>query len=322
MRAIEQRGYGDPAQVLHLTDAPTPTCADDQVLVRVRAASVNAADGHLVAGDPVLMRPALGGLRPRRIAGMDLAGVIEQVGATVTGLAVGDEVFGKADGAFAEYVAAPAATLARKPAGVSFEQAAALPVAGCTALHAVRRAGVGPGQRVLVIGASGGVGTTAVQLATHAGGEVTAVARADRSDLVRGLGAQHVIDHTTEDVTAGTGVYDVILQLGGTHSPRALRRLLRPRGTLVTSTGDGGPWIGPLGAIAAAGLLNVVVKERIVILVSSETTQDLDELAGLVDAGHLRPAIDSTHPLERVPQAVSLVKDGRPAGKVVITVAP
>jgi NADPH:quinone reductase-like Zn-dependent oxidoreductase len=322
MRAIEQAGYGEPQDVLHLAQRPVPGITTDQVLVRVMAASANAADWHLVCGQPLLMRPALGGLRaPRRVVGTDFAGIVEQAGADVAGLAPGDEVYGYAEGAFAEYVAAPAASTARKPTTLSFGEAAAVPLAGITALQGLRHGGLAAGQHVLVLGASGGVGTFAVQLAKQAGAEVTGVCSTGRVDLVRSLGADHVIDYTAQDPRVGPARYDLVLQLGGTCAARSLRRVLTPRGTLVQSMGDGGRWVGPLGSMAGAAALNLVVGQRLTTLVAKETTEALDELRGLIDDGHVRPVIDSEHPLEGAGAAVALVRDGHPGGKVVLTVA-
>ena len=321
MRAIEQRGYGDPREVLHLADVPVPAFGADQVLVRVYASSANPYDWHLICGEPTLMRAQLGGIRgPRRIVGADLAGVVEGLGSGVRGLSVGDEVYGFADGAFAEYVAAPQGRVARKPTNLTFAQAAAVPLGAITALQGLRHARVAAGQHVLVLGASGGVGTFAVQLAKHAGAQVTGVCSTGRLDLVRGLGADHVIDYTTQDPTSGAVRYDLILQLGGTYSPRALRRVLTPRGTLLQSHGDGSRRLGPLAAMASGILLNVVAKQRITQFVAKEDTATLDELRDLIEAGHLRPVIDSQYPLEQAAEAVALVKDGRPAGKVVVTI--
>lgn len=322
MRAIEQRGYGDPREVLHLTDVDVPAVTSDQVLVRVNSSSANPYDWHLVCGEPVLMRPGLGGIRaPQRVVGADLAGVVEKVGATVQGLAVGDEVYGVADGAFAELVAAPAGRIARKPANLTFSQAAAVPMAAVTALQGLRRGGLAAGQHVMVVGASGGVGTFAVQLAKHAGAEVTGVCSTGRLALVTGLGADHVIDYSAQDPAAGTTRYDLVLQLGGTYSPRTLRRVLTPRGALVQSYGDGNRWTGPIGGIAAGVVLNLVAKQRITTFVATEDTATLDELRDLVEAGHLTPVIDSEYPLEQAAEAIAVVKDGRPAGKVVVAVA-
>ena len=323
MRAIEQRGYGDPREVLHLAEREVPTFEAGQVLVRVHASSANPYDWHLICGEPTLMRPQLGGIRaPRRVVGADFAGVVEALGRDVQGVAVGDEVYGFADGAFAEYVAAPAGRVARKPATLTFAEAAAVPLAAITALQGLRHGELAEGQRVLVMGASGGVGTFAVQLATHMGAQVTGVCSTGRLDLVRSLGADDVIDYTTQDPTSGPASYDLILQLGGTYSPRALRRVLTPRGTLVQSHGDGSRLLGPLRSMASGALLNLVSTQRITMFVADEDTASLDELRDLIEAGHLRPVIDSEYPLERAGEAVALVKDGRPAGKVVVTIAP
>jgi NADPH:quinone reductase-like Zn-dependent oxidoreductase len=322
MRAIEQRGYGDPREVLHLVEVAVPEPKVDEVLVRVCASSANPYDWHLICGEPVLMRPGLGGIRaPRRGVGADFAGVVEQVGSQVRAVTTGDEVYGCADGAYAEFVACPAGRLARKPATLTFAQAAAVPMAAITALQGLRRGGLVSGQKVLVLGASGGVGTFAVQLATHAGASVTGVCSTGRLDLVRSLGADQVIDYTVQDPTAGPLEYDLILQLGGTYSPRAVRRLLTPRGSLVQSYGDGNRWLGPIGGVASGALLNLVTKQRITSFVAHEDTESLDTLRDLILAGHLTPVIDSQYPLERAADAVAVVKDGRPAGKVVVTVA-
>ncbi len=322
MKAIQQRGYGDPREVLHLAEVDVPQVMPDQVLVSVRASSVKPYDWHLVCGEPVLMRSQLGGVRaPRRVVGADFAGVVDRVGSAVRGVAAGDEVYGcAADGAFAELVACPVGRLARKPTNVTFAQAAAVPMAACTAVQGLRRGGLASGQQVLVVGASGGVGAFAVQLARHAGASVTGVCSTGRLELVRSLGAQHVIDYTTQDPTSGPAQYDLILQLGGTYSPRSLRRRLTPRGTLVQSYGDGGRWIGPLGGVVGGALLNLVRRQRITSFVTKEDAATLEELRGLIEAGHLRPVIDSEYPLERAADAVALVRDGRPAGKVVVTV--
>jgi NADPH:quinone reductase-like Zn-dependent oxidoreductase len=323
VRAVQQRGYGDPREVLHVAELDVPQVKPDQALVRVRASSVNPYDWHLICGEPVLMRSQLGGVRaPVRVVGADFAGVVERVGGAVRGVAAGDEVYGcAADGAFAESVAAPANRLTRKPANLSFAQAGAVPMAACTAVQGLRRGGLASGQQVLVVGASGGVGTFAVQLAAHAGASVTGVCSTGRLELVHSLGADEVIDYTVQDPTAGPPRYDLILQLGGTYSPRALRRRLTPRGALVQSYGDGGRWIGPLGGVVGGALLNLVSRQRITSFVAREDTATLEELRGLIEAGHIRPVIDSEYPLERAADAVALVRHGRPAGKVVVSVA-
>lgn len=322
MKAIVQRAYGDPRKVLQLAEVDVPQVTSEQVLVSVRAASVNPYDWHKICGEPVLMRSALGGLRaPERVVGADFAGIVEKVGDAVRHVSAGDRVYGFADGAFAEYVAAPANRLARMPSNLTFMQAAATPLGAITALQGLRRGGLVAGQHVLVIGASGGVGTFAVQLAKHAGARVTGVCSTGRMDLVRGLGADDVIDYTVQDPSAGTTRYDLILQLGGTYSPRRLRHVLTPRGTLIQSYGDGSRWLGPIGGIVSGVLLNLVTRQRITSFVAKEDTATLDELRGLIEEGHLRPVIDAEYPLERVADAVALVKDGHPAGKVVVTVA-
>lgn len=320
MRAIEQRGYGDPVEVLHLAEVDVPEITADAVLVRVRASSANPYDWHLICGEPVLMRPALGGIRgPKRVVGGDFAGVVEAVGSSVQDVAARDEVYGFADGALAEFVAAPARSLARKPANLTFAEAAAVPMAGITALQCLRHGGLAAGQRVLVVGASGGVGTFAVQLATHAGALVTGVCSTGRLDLVRSLGADLVIDYTMEDWTSHSTTYDLVLQLGGVYTPRVLRRLLAPSGTLIQSYGDGARWLGPLGSIASGALLNRVGKQRITSYVAKVDAATLDELRDLIEAAQIKPVIDSEYPWEQAADAIALVKDGRPAGKVVIT---
>lgn len=322
MKAIEQRGYGDPREVLHLAEVETPTITADQVLVRVKAGSANPYDWHLICGEPVLMRASLGGFRgPRRVVGADFAGVVEQVGLSARGVAQGDEVYGCSFGAFAEYVAAPVSRMARKPANLSFTEAAAVPMAAVTALQGLRRGGLLAGQRVLIVGASGGVGTFAVQIASDAGAEVTGVCSTSRLALVSSLGAAHVVDYTSEDLATLDTSYDLILQLGGRYSPRMMRRLLTPRGTLVQCYGDGNRWVGPVGGIASGALLNVVIRNRITSFVAREDTQTLDELRGLIEEDRLKPVIDSELPLDRAADAVARVKDGRPAGKVGVAIS-
>jgi NADPH:quinone reductase-like Zn-dependent oxidoreductase len=324
MRAIVQEVYGAPAAVLRLSEhEPVPVPGDDEVLVRVHASSANPWDWHFVRGEPVLMRAAgIGGVRrPRfRVPGGDVAGTVEQVGASVRGFVVGDAVYGFGHGAFADYVAVPQGRLAGKPPSLSFEQAAAVPLAAITALQAWRTGGLSAGQRVLVMGASGGVGTFAVQLARHLGAHVTGVCSTRHLDLVRELGADEVIDYTTVDPTSGPASYDLVLQLGGTYSPRALRRILVRDGVLLQSYGDGNRWTGPLVNLAMAQVLNPFVSQRLASFVAKEDTATLDELTVLIEAGHLRPVIDRTVPLSEAAEAIRLVEDGSPAGKVVVRV--
>jgi NADPH:quinone reductase-like Zn-dependent oxidoreductase len=322
MRAVEQQGYGDPHAVLHVSDVPIPQITRGQVLVRVHASSANPYDWHLVCGEPVLMRAALGGLRaPRRVVGADFAGVVEEVDSTVSSVAPGDEVYGFADGAWAELVAAPATRLARKPANLTMTEAATVPLAAITALQGLRKGGLAPDQHVLIIGASGGVGTFAVQLAKHLGARVTGVCSTGRLELVRSLGADHVIDYTAEDPASGPARYDLILQLAGRYSPRRLRRVLTPRGTLIQSYGDGSRWLGPVLGIASGALLNLVTKKRIISFVAHEDTASLEELRDLIEAGYLKPVLGSRYPLDQAAEALALVKNGRPAGKLVVNVA-
>ena len=324
MKAIVQKAYGPPRAVLHLEEAPIPTVGPEDVLVRVHASSANPWDWHYVCGEPILMRPSgIGGIRRPKfpIPGGDVAGTVERVGPHVTQFADGDKVYGFGHGAFAEFLAVPQRNLAHKPANLTFEEAAAVPLGAITALQGLRAGSLRPEQHVLIIGASGGVGTFAVQIAKHEGARVTGVCSTRNLELVRSLGADHVIDYTAEDPAAGPRRYDLILQLGGTYSPRALRRVLTPTGTLVQSYGDGNRWLGPLANIAAAAALNVFVRQTLKTFVAEETTEALDEIRDLVEAGLVRPVIDSRYPLAQAAEAVALVKDGRPAGKVVVTIA-
>ena len=323
MKAIVQDAYGSPEEVLHLADIPKPTCGDDEVLVRVRASSANPWDWHFIRGEPVLMRPTgLGGVRKPKFAipGGDLAGVVEGVGSRVTGFAVGDEVYGFGHGAFAEYLAVPADHLAAKPANLTFEQAAAVPLAAVTAIQGLRAGALTSGQDVLIIGASGGVGSFAVQIAKDLGARVTGVCSTGNVDLVRSLGAEQVIDYTTADCTTGPARYDLVLQLGGTYSPRAIRRVLTPKGTLIQSFGDGNRWVGPVGKILQAVIVNPFVGQTLKTFVAEETTETLDELRELIEAGRLTPVIDAVYPLAEAAKAISLVESGSPPGKVVVSI--
>ncbi|NUT52303.1 MAG: NAD(P)-dependent alcohol dehydrogenase [Saccharothrix sp.] len=331
MKAIVQDRYGS-SDLLRLEEVDTPTPGDDEVLVRVRAAAVNAADWHIMRGDPRLARLAMpaafGWSGPKRkIRGRDVAGVVEAVGARVTRWRPGDEVFadlGFADGAFAEYVCAPADLVARKPAGLTFEQAAAIPTAGNTALIGVRDLGrVGEGQRVLVNGASGGVGTFAVQLAKSRGAEVTAVCRTRNVELLRSIGADHVVDYSTEDFAAGGRRYDVVFDLVGNRKLADLRRVLAPEGTLVLSGGgvsDGGSLVGPMGLGVAATLVGRFVRQRLVQLNVAPNRENLEELARLAEAGEVVPVIDRTYPLTEAPEAVRYLELEHARAKVVVTV--
>jgi len=325
MQAIVQRRYGTaPEDVLRLEQIARPAVKAGEVLVHVRAASVDRGTWHLMAGIPYLMRIIGFGLRGPKtsIPGLAVAGTVEAVGQDVTGLAPGDEVFGSSRGSFAEYAVARASRLAPKPARLTFEQAAAVPVSAAAALQAVRdHAKVRPGQHVLVIGASGGVGTFAVQIAKALGAEVTGVASTAKTDLVRAVGADHVLDYTREDPVSGRRRYDVIIDIGGNRRLAHLRRALAPKGTLVVTGGeDGGRWLGGIGRNAWAQLLSPFVSQRLTAFVARERPADLVALRDLADSGAITPAIDRTYPLSQAAAAVRHLAEGRTRGKVVITV--
>jgi NADPH:quinone reductase-like Zn-dependent oxidoreductase len=329
MRAITCTGYGRPADVLIPADVDEPALDDDQVLVEVHAASVNPADWHLVRGIPYLARLQIGLRRPSfEIPGSDFAGVVTAVGNAVSTVRPGDEVYGTTFmagfGALAERVAVPERLLGHRPRSVSFEQAAALPLAASTALQALRDHGrIQPGHRVLIIGASGGVGTYAVQIAKHLGAEVTGVCSTKNVDLVRSLGADHVVDYTAEDVTTTTDRYDLVVQVAGTHRARRLRRLLTPDGTLVQLSGDSqNRWIGPLGRILAGRLLSVFISQTVTSFTVRPNRDDLALLASLVDTGVLRTHLDRSDVLGDVVDAIEHVEAGRTRGKVAVTVIP
>lgn len=245
---------------------------------------------------------------------------MEQAGSGVTAFKPGDEVYGFGHGAFAEYIAVPHGSLAPKPANLTFAQAAAVPLAAVTALQGLRAGGIQPGQHVLIIGASGGVGTFAVQIASHLGALVTGVCSTPNMDLVRRLGAEHVIDYTKQDFALGAVRYDVVLQLGGTYSPAAVRKVLTPHGTLIQSFGDGGRWFGPVGNIIKAVGLNAVVGQTLRSFTAKVTAQALTEVGGLIESGRVTPVIDRAYPLTDAAAAVGLVETGSPAGKVVVMV--
>ena len=323
MKAMVQHEYGAPQDVLKLAEVDTPAVGKEEVLVAMRASSANPWDWHFIRGEPVLMRPAgLGGVRRPRflIPGGDVAGTVERVGEDVTGFAPGDHVYGFGHGAFAEYLSVPQRNLAHKPVNLTFEQAAAVPLGAVTAIQGLRAGGLRAGQHALIIGASGGVGTFAVQIAKHLDAELTGVCSTRNVDLVRHLGADHVIDYTTDGMFTGPTRYDLVFQLGGTYSPATLRKLLTPRGTLIQSFGDGNRWIGPLGNIIKAAVLNPFVSQTLKTFTANETTDTLDEITKLIESGHLTPVIDRTYPLTQAAQAVLLVEQGRPAGKVTITI--
>jgi NADPH:quinone reductase-like Zn-dependent oxidoreductase len=321
MRAIVRDTYGN-ADVLRLAQVTRPQPADSEVLLRVRAAGLDRGAWHMMTGLPYLGRLAFGVPRPKNpVLGLDVAGIVVAVGSAVTRFAVGDEVFGFGKGTFAEYAVARENKLARKPGNLSYEQAAVVPVSAGTALQAVDAAGgITPGQAVLVIGASGGVGSYAVQLAKASGAEVTGVASTAKLDLVRSLGADHVIDYTRDDFADGTRRYDVILDIAGNPTLSRLRRALTPTGTAVIVGGEeGGSFSGGMNRQLRGLALSRFVPQRLTTFIAKQRAGDLDRLTDLIEAGKLTPSIDRAYPLEQAPQAMRHLQDGKARGKVAIT---
>lgn len=321
MSAIVQRAYGGP-EVFQLGERAVPDIADDELLVEVHAAGMDRGTWHVMTGLPRMVRPVFGLRRPKQpVPGLDVAGTVVAVGAEVTRFEPGDEVFGIAKGSFAQYAAAKEAKLAPKPAGATWEQAAVVPVSGLTAIQAVRTAGVQPGQRVLVLGASGGVGSYAVQVAKADGAEVTGVASGAKLDFVRSLGADHVVDHTREDPLAEADRYDVIVDIGGRPSLGRLRRSLTRDGHAVIVGGEGGGSItGGFGRSVRAALLSPFVRQTLTMFVSKERHDELLDLAELIEAGQVTPAVDRSYPLAEVAEAMRRLDDGEVRGKIAITV--
>jgi len=325
MKAIVYCDYG--VANLKLAEIAKPTPTDDQILVKVHAASVNPLDWHFIEGTPKIMRALGVGLRKPKDTrlGVDFAGTVEAVGKNVTQFKPGDEVFGGRDGAFAEYVcprADRAVTL--KPANISFEQAASINIAGITALQAVRDKGkVQPGQKVLINGASGGVGTFAVQIAKSFGADVTGVCSTRNLDMVRSLGADHVIDYTKEDFAKGDQRYDVILDNVPNHSLSECRRVLNPQGKYVM-IGGGGPndnrWIGPFGRLIQALVISPFVSQKMGMMMAELKKSDLAILGDMMQSGKVKPVIDRTYKLSELPEAIRYLEEGHARGKVVITV--
>jgi NADPH:quinone reductase-like Zn-dependent oxidoreductase len=323
MNAIVQDKYGS-AEVLQLREIDKPTVKAGEVLVQVHAAGLDPGVWHLMTGMPYLIRIMGYGLRaPKdRVRGRALAGTVVAVGDNVTGLETGDEVFGTCEGAFADFASARADRIARKPANLTFEQAATIPISAHTALQGLRDVGqVRPGQKVLIIGAAGGVGSFAVQLAKTFGAHVTGVCSTSKVDLVRSIGADEVIDYTRDDFADGKRHYDLILDTAGNRSLSYLRRALTPQGTLVLVGGEGGgPWVGMLGRFIKTYVLARFVKQRLRVLTSTEVKEDLQILGELAEAGKIVPVIDRTYALSEVPGAVRYLEQGHAKGKVVITV--
>ncbi len=321
MRAVIQQQYGGSEQ-LSLADIPAPVAGPDDVILRTRAAGVDRGTWHLMTGQPYAVRLMFGLRRPRHpVPGRDVSGVVSEIGEEVTSVSVGDEVMGTADGSFAELTLVPQSRVAPKPDRLSFAESAALPVSGLTALQAVRDAGrVKPDDQVLVIGASGGVGSYAVQIATAYGAEVTGVASGAKADLVRSLGAKRVIDYTREDLADGTR-YDVILDIAGRRPLRQLRRLLTERGTLVILGGEGGDrWLGGVHRQLAAIVLSPFVRQRLTSMISKESAEDLAELTRLVEQDQIQPMLERTFELQEAAMAIDHVAAGHARGKVAITI--
>ncbi len=325
MRAIAYETFGSP-DVLQIKELPTPSIGPGEVLVRVHATSPNPWDWHFMRGLPYIARLAGAGLfaPSHPVLGRDVAGVVEAVGASVTRFQPGDAVYGLVEaGALAEYVAAPESLLAHKPRNLSFEQVATVPLAALTALQGLRESGgLRAGQKVLVVGASGGVGTFAVQLAKHLGATVTGVCSTRNVELVRSLGADHVIDYTREDFTQGAEKYDLVFQLAGTTAPSALLQVLNPTGTLVLSSGDATDQVlGPFGRVIGALLCAPFLSQTIRVLDTKPRGEDLELLRELMEAGRLTPVIDRTYPLSDSAEAIRYLETGRARGKVAISVA-
>ena len=323
MTAVVQRGYGT-TEVLSVARLDVPEPGEGQVLLRVGAAGVDRGVWHIMAGLPYIVRPMFGMSTPRQpIPGLDVAGTVVALGSSTTGLTIGDEVFGTADGSFAEYAVADASALARIPNGVDMIAAAALPVSGLAALEAVRDHGaVAAGQKVLVLGASGGVGGYAVQIAAAVGADVTGVASSAKADFVRSLGARRVIDYAATDVTTSPDRYDVIIDINGRLPLGRLARILTPEGTLVIVGGeDGGKLTGGIHRQFGARIRSAFTRRRLGFFISSESRAGLPELARLVSSGQLRSTVDVVRPLAEVREAIDDLSAGRIRGKAVLHVA-
>jgi NADPH:quinone reductase-like Zn-dependent oxidoreductase len=323
MKAIVQDRFGS-ADVLEFGDVEQPLVGENDVLVRVRAAGCGPDVWHIMTGLPYFARLSVGFSRPKvAVRGRDLAGIVEAVGPSVEGFRPGDEVMGIAEGSFAELAIAEPGKLVHKPARLSFEQAAAVPISGLTALQAIRDAAkVRPGQTVLVIGAAGGVGTLTVQVAKAFGAVVTGVCSTSKADLVRSIGADDVIDYTRQDFADGSRRWDVIIDTAGRRPLSLLRRALAPKGTLVVVGGDGGGRVtgGFLRGVLRGPLLSLFVGQRLRGLISKENREDLEAVSELIEAGKITPVVDRTYPLIEAAEAIRYLERGHPRGKVVVTV--
>ena len=323
MKAITQGQYG-PASVLHFGELDRPAMSDEQVLIRVRAAGVNPADWAIMRGLPYIARPVYGLTKPKQgIRGTDASGTIEAVGSRVSTFKPGDEVYGSAEGSYAEYAVASPGKIAAKPANLTFEQAAAVPMSGTVALQAVRDRGkVGPGTRMLVNGASGGIGTFAVQIAKALGAHVTGVASTRNLELVRSLGADEVIDYTKTDFTRNGPQYDFILDNVSNHSLRALRRALTPTGMLVPNGGNfGNRWLASGGRLMRGAVLFRFGQQSLGNFLVTMNADDLRVLSTLIEAGKVTPVIDRTYPLSETAQALHQMGEGHARGRIVVTLA-
>lgn len=321
MQAIVHDAYGS-ADVLRLARITQPEVAENEVLIRVHAAGLDRGSWHMMTGQPYLLRLVSGIRRPRNpVLGLDVAGTVVAIGSAVTKFSSGDEVFGFGKGSFAEYTVAREDRLAQKPLNTTFEQAAAVPVSAGTALQALDLGRVEPGQKVLIIGASGGVGTYAVQLAKAFGAEVTGVCSTTKLDLVRSLGADHVIDYTRDDFSEGTHRYDLILDFAGNTALPRLRRALTHTGTAVIAGGEeGGSWTGGMDRTLRALALSPFVRQRLTNLIAKQRSSDLERLTDLIEAGKVTPSIDRTYPLNEAPDAMRHLEAGKAKGKITITI--
>ncbi len=322
MRAVVQDAYGT-TQNWRLADVPRPEIKPDEVLVGVRAAGLDRGTWHMMTGRPYLIRALGFGLRgpKNRVPGLATAGTVVAIGSAVTRFSVGDDVYGVSRGAYAEFAAAPEGKLVRMPSSLSFEQAAAVPVSATSALQAVQLGRVEAGKSVLVLGASGGVGTFATQIAKALGAEVTGVGSTTKVHLVRSIGADHVIDYITHDVTDGSRRYDVVLDLGGSTPLRKLRRTLTPKGTLVIVGGENkGKWTGGFGRSLRAPAWSLVLGQRLTALSSNERYPSLEEVTELISAGKVAPVVDRTFTLDHADAAMHRLEGGQALGKIVITI--
>jgi NADPH:quinone reductase-like Zn-dependent oxidoreductase len=319
MKAVVQDTYGS-SEVLRIGHVPIPEPGDQEVLIKVHAAGLDRGTEHLMTGKPYAMRPATGLRRPKNpVSGRDVAGTVVRVGPAVTRFAPGDEVYGVAPGSFAEYAVGPENKLSPKPANLTFAQAAVVPISAGTALQALRDVGKAqPGQRVLVIGASGGVGSYAVQLAKVVGTHVTGVASAAKADFVRSLGADHVLDYDRDDFADGSRRYDLILDIGGGASLTRLRRALKPRGTVVFVGSENTGNITGMGRQLRGAVVSPFVPQRIAILMAKERASDLQQLTEHLQSGRLVPTLAETYPLDQAKTAMQMLEAGKVRGKVVI----